>query len=124
MKTIIYAIFFVGLVNVSTRAHAVAANGKSLCGANTPSAQIRLALELYQQDEFSTIVVTSVNGVKPGRVDPSSKDSRASGFGPHGYESVTLSFTSGCAGTAKYSHFNASRPMMPMEDIQLKCICQ
>ena len=97
-----------------------AGNITSTCGFNKKDGEkIRLEIVLNQEDEFSATKVVTINGQKPARLS----DSGASGFGPKGYEHITLKLN-GCDGTASYSHFNSGMPMNPMEDLDLKCVCK
>src|SRR4051812_17182094 len=93
---------------------AYAAKTTTICGMNKPDGEkIRLVIVLDRQDAFVPSNVVTINGKTPARISADG----AFGFGPHGYEHVTLKMTGDCEGTADYSHFNAKNPMNPMENL-------
>jgi hypothetical protein len=93
---------------------------QTVCGVNKANGEkIRLSVVLTAEDEFSAPVVEAIDGQAPHR----SEENAAYGFGPHGYEYITMDLD-GCSGTAVYSHYNSAMPMNPMENLTLKCICK
>ncbi len=112
---------FISFALLITSALTFAADKNALCGVNTPRGeQIRLLVALHQADDFDRVHIGAINGSAPR-----SEDERgAHGFGPHGYENLSITFTDGCNGTATYNHYDASMPMNPMTSLTLKCICK
>lgn len=99
----------------------LAADHQTLCGVNTPRGeQIRLLVDLHQNDDFDRVRIIAIDGAKPLKEDASG----AGGFGPHGYERLSVKLPDGCNGTAVYSHYDAAIPMNPMVNLTLKCICK
>jgi hypothetical protein len=125
----------------STSLHALESNKKSesnlknrqpasinlvtICGINKKDVftnkeeKFRFEISANQEDEFSDVVIETINGQKPKTI---SKDGAAAL--DKKYESIKLNLTDGCIGTALYNHYNSQSPMNPMEKLTLKCICR
>lgn len=92
----------------------------TICGVRLPDDRlIKLSIEVTQEDEFSDPTIKTINGKKPGMIT----EKGAARFGYKGYESIELDLTDKCKGTAEFRYYDATKPMNPMRDITLKCVC-